>query len=202
MKKAIATTALAALLAVSLSGCTFGLLDPSNIPGEPKPKHENSEQDAPKTEKKSDDAVIADEDTSLTGSGSVQSYVCDDGESLEVTNSNYSSGILDVTGECYAVTISADNLSVFIDSAVSVSVPGYYNTVDLVGAVNDVSIVGDMSTVTGTSVGSLEIEGDVNSVVFDSADSVVVGGNENVVSWFGGTPSGSDTGTGNALLAP
>lgn len=203
MKKAIATTALVTLLAVSLTGCSFDLLKPGNGHAESEPKHEASEPAAPRA----DDDMQIDEDTyiddaSSTDSGDVQSYFCEDGESLEVTNTNYASGILYVTGDCNAVTISADNVMVFIDSAVSVSVPGLYSTVALARAVNDVAVTGDMVTITGASAASMYIEGYANTVTFDSADSVSVGGSDNVVSWFGGAASGSDTGTGNTLLAP
>lgn len=203
MKKAFATTALVTLLALSLSGCSFDLLKPGNQPVEPKPKHDTSEPAAPQPE---DDMQVDDdtyvEDATNAGSGDVQSYFCEDGESLEVTNTNYASGILYVTGDCNAVTISADNVMVFIDSAVSVSVPSLYSTVDLASAVNDVTVTGDMVTMTGASAASVYVEGYANTITFNSADSVSVGGSENVVSWYGGAARGSDTGSDNTLLAP
>lgn len=195
MKKAIATTALAALLAVALSGCTFGLLQPGNPADQP--YDEVAEPVAPR----SDEDVEMDEST-IAGSGDVESYFCEDGESLEVTNTSYDGGLLSVTGACSDVTISADNLTVFIDSAISVSVPGYYNTVDLASSVSDVTVTGDMASLTGGNVASLHVDGYANTVTFTSADSVTVGGSENFVSWFGGASSGADTGTDNTLLAP
>ena len=189
MKKTLATTAIAAALALSLSGCTFGLVGPAPKPPiAPAPiPQSNSEQEPAES---TTEPVYGDD------------INCTDGESFELTNDNYDGGFLAITGNCADILVSANNVTLSFESVESLAVTGIYNTITIAGSLEALSVPGDANTINGASVGDMQIDGYSNTVTFDTASSVVVAGEENTVAWYGGAGSGTDSGVGNYLSAP
>lgn len=186
-------TAIAAALALSLSGCTFGL-------GMPAPKPETAPSLSPQSS--------SEEEPTESSSGLVDEPVytdamnCADGESFELTNDNYDGGYLAVTGNCADILVSANNITLNFESVERLAITGLYNTISVSGTLGQISIPGDANNISGVGVGDLLVDGYSNVVTFETASSVAVNGDENSVAWYGGASSGSDSGVGNFLSAP
>jgi hypothetical protein len=132
------------------------------------------------------------------GPGShVRTIACNDGS---LTLSGYGNNFT-VTGHCASLAISGYNDHLTVESAKTITVSGYGNTLK----VNDC----DNGTVTLSQYGNtLDVKGNcaklaVNSynniVAVDSADTIEVGGYSNTVVYHSGEPQITDSGSSNTL---
>ncbi len=185
MKKTITLTALTAVLALGLSGCTLDLAAPRPAPqnqtGKPAEVEatETATDDVPYTEKVLQECVA--------------------GEPVSITEDEAN---VEFTGVCGDVTITGNYVSANFADAGNVSISGENASVGFTGTVLDVSVVGSWNMVFGNAMGAINVAGSYNSVSATVATAVTVAGSDNSVSWQTGAADGTDTGNGNALTRP
>ena len=181
MKKTIATLSLAAVLTMTLAGCTFELRDPVAIDDSKNPTDPTIEVEAPE-----------ENSSSNFGSGA-----CDDRDLVIDEEGSQ----LVLTGACASVTITADNVSVNLETAGTVDISGNYVTV-LATTIDSAEITGSNVTLNPDDIGSVSIGGDYVTFTSNGAEKVAISGDYNIANWDDGAASATDTGTGNTIVAP
>ena len=181
MKKTIATLSLTAVLAMTLAGCTFELRDPVAIDDSKNPTDPTIEVEAP-----------GGSNSSNFGSGA-----CDDRDLVIDEEGSQ----LVLTGDCGSVTITADDVSVNLEHAETVTISGDYVTV-LATTIDAAEITGSNVTLNPDDIGSVSIGGDYITFTSNGAEKITISCNYNVANWSTGAASATDTGTGNTVVAP
>lgn len=185
MNKAIATTVLAAALAITLSGCTFGLGEPDEKP-EAKPQATAEAQ-----------PEATDDDEAETSSAATAE--CTDGEPVTIDVDDVT---VEFTGVCGDVSITGDHVTADFEEVGNVSVVGEHASVGFTGSTLDVTVAGANNMLFGNAMESINVGGTFNSVSATVATAIAVSGSDNSISWASGPADGTDTGTGNAFTGP
>lgn len=184
MKKSFALTALTAVLALGLSGCSLDLISP-----QPKP--------VPTAE--TSPSVEPDANSDAEASGEMLTQECLAGEPVTLAASDVS---VEFTGTCGDVTVTGNNVYANFDAAGNISISGEYSSLGFTGSVLDVNIVGTGNSVFGNAMGAIDVGGSYNSVSASVATAIAASGSDNSISWLEGPADGTDTGTGNAFTGP
>ena len=167
----------ALLLAGGLSACTVTVSDPGAT--EPTGSTPGTSESAP-----------------ATNGGQFTNGDCD-GRDVQISGDATTSVL---TGECGDVTITADDATVTVEHAASITVVGTGNTVIGERLVDAVVLQGAGNSYTGGGVGSIEVDSDENNVVLDDAQAVTIRGDGNFVQWSRGVASAQDSGAGNIVI--
>ena len=180
MKKSLAPLALAALFAVTLSGCAFQLRDPSNTPGSGNKPIEQSEK-APEGD-----------NPGLAANGD-----CDDRDIVVAQDG----ARIVLTGHCASVTITGTDIAVNVEEVDTVSISGSEITL-LATKIGTAEVTGKNVAINPDRIESIELGGEYNTLISKFAGSVTVSGDYNIANWDDGAASATDTGTGNTIVAP
>lgn len=179
-RKPILAALAAVLLAGGLSACTITVSDPATEPSGSTPGPGASESSE-----------------TVTNGGEFTNGDCD-GRDVQISGDGTTSVL---TGECGDVTIVADDATVTVEDAASVTIVGTGNTVIGEQLVDAVVLQGSANSYTGGDVGSIAVDSDDNNVVLNDAQGVTIRGGDNFVQWSTGVASAQDSGAGNIVIA-
>jgi hypothetical protein len=186
---ALSITALGA--ALLLSGCSIGVTDP---------KDASSTKTSGAADTKKGGATPADDTTKSGGAGlgAIANGPCD-GRDFDI-DQNGATLVLD--GACGDVTISADDVSVNLDTAASLTITGSTVHVIVNGDLPALTLSGDVNTVNGENMGTVKVNGTNGTVLAKEVTALSATGSYNTVNWDSGVQSAQDTGTGNIFVGP
>ena len=173
-------TALAALLAVSLSACSIAVTDPeSTTPPATSPSPTTAPDDS-------------------DGSDTPPDGECD----LRDVDVTQDDTVVTLSGACDVVNVTASGTTVNLVDAESVIVTGENNTIIVEGGAKALTITSDSNYYSGDWVGTIKVEGNDNDVALNVTDEVLLIGDSNFVQWSQGAPAVHDSGSDNVVIGP
>jgi len=187
--------ALAALLAIGLTGCSVSVTDAeapgdetaTASPGSQPAGDDTAAESGSETEPADEPAAPEDEDPQPVASSDSSSG---GGDSWSEEEADYRDDMLDAVTR----TLTCDGEVTFT--------PDEAGTVAKIDGPCD-RIVVDMfaGVVIAGEVGEIEVNGSGNVIYLDSVDAITAAGDANSVSWLGDTPKVSDSGAGNVIIS-